>query len=144
MGRIEHTLLDEGRESSPTDLRPSPPTPPYHTKLRMFLSTTEDRDTPRHGAELLRITLLRGWVNKVEIILGLLLPVDLDEQHPRFEQRRQDREGHAHHKPVQASQPSRQHGDARNYRGYRGDLTHRYTHHERHAQIGPHRLPSPQ
>jgi hypothetical protein len=30
MGRIEHTLLDEGRASSPTDLRPSPATPPYH------------------------------------------------------------------------------------------------------------------
>src|SRR5215210_5613789 len=33
MGRIEHTLLDEGRASSPTDLRPSPATPPYHTKV---------------------------------------------------------------------------------------------------------------
>src|SRR5215216_1001868 len=32
MGRIEHTLLDEGRASSPTDLRPSPATPPYHKK----------------------------------------------------------------------------------------------------------------
>src|SRR5215212_4403027 len=43
-GRIEHTLLDEGRASSPTDLRPSPATPPYHTKLRMFLSTTRGRN----------------------------------------------------------------------------------------------------
>jgi hypothetical protein len=33
MGRIEHTLLDEGRASSPSDLRPSPATPPYHTKV---------------------------------------------------------------------------------------------------------------
>ena len=41
MGRIKHTLLDEGRSSSPTDLRPSPATPPYHTKLRMFLSKTK-------------------------------------------------------------------------------------------------------
>jgi len=32
MGRIEHTLLDEGRTSSPTDLRPSPATTPYHKK----------------------------------------------------------------------------------------------------------------
>src|SRR5215203_3296254 len=32
MGRIEHTLLDEGRASSPTDLRPSPATTPYHKK----------------------------------------------------------------------------------------------------------------
>src|SRR5687767_1276042 len=32
MGRIEHTLLDEGRASSPTDLRPSPAAPPYHKK----------------------------------------------------------------------------------------------------------------
>src|SRR5829696_1508903 len=43
MGRIEHTLLDEGRSSSPTDLRPSPATPPYHTKCQMFLSTTKGR-----------------------------------------------------------------------------------------------------
>ena len=43
MGRIEHTLLDEGRKSSPTDLRPSPATPPYHTKCQMFLSTTKGR-----------------------------------------------------------------------------------------------------
>src|SRR5215217_9280108 len=41
MGRIEHTLSDEGRKSSPTDLRPSPANPPYHTKSQMFLSTTE-------------------------------------------------------------------------------------------------------
>src|SRR5687767_9076632 len=32
MGRIEHTLLDEGRASSPTDLRPSPANLPYHKK----------------------------------------------------------------------------------------------------------------
>jgi hypothetical protein len=31
IGRIEHTLLDEGRASSPSDLRPSPATTPYHT-----------------------------------------------------------------------------------------------------------------
>src|SRR5215211_1793892 len=41
MGRIEHTLSDEGRASSPTDLRPSPANPPYHTKSQMFLSTRE-------------------------------------------------------------------------------------------------------
>jgi hypothetical protein len=46
MGRIEHMLLDEGRKSSPTDLRPSPATPPYHRKCQMFLSTTTARDTP--------------------------------------------------------------------------------------------------
>ena len=33
MGRIEHTLLDEGRKSSPTDLRPSPALSPYHTNV---------------------------------------------------------------------------------------------------------------
>src|SRR5215212_1326909 len=32
MGRIEHTLFDRGRSSTPSDLRPSPATPPYHTK----------------------------------------------------------------------------------------------------------------
>src|SRR5918994_7889647 len=58
-GRIEHTLLDEGRASSPPDLRPSPAPPPYHTKSQMFLSATEDWDTPRHGAELRRIHLPR-------------------------------------------------------------------------------------
>src|SRR5829696_3541707 len=94
--------------------------------------------------EVRRIPLPRTPVNKVERSLGLLLPIDLDEQHPRFEQRRQDREDHARHKPVQTSQPACQHGDARNYRGYRGDLTHRYTQHERPAQIGPQRLPAPQ
>ena len=44
MGRIEHTLLDEGRKSSPTDLRPSPANPPYHKKCQMFLSTPKGRD----------------------------------------------------------------------------------------------------
>jgi hypothetical protein len=39
MGRIEHTLLDEGRGSTPTDLRPSPATTPYQKKLQLFLST---------------------------------------------------------------------------------------------------------
>jgi hypothetical protein len=43
MGRIEHTLLDEGRASSPTDLRPSPATTPYHKKCQMFLSKTKGR-----------------------------------------------------------------------------------------------------
>ena len=47
MGRIEHTLLDEGRASSPTDLRPSPATPPYHKKLQMLLYKTKGRDTPK-------------------------------------------------------------------------------------------------
>ncbi len=36
-------LLDEGRASSLTDLRPSPANPPYHKKCRMFLSTTKGR-----------------------------------------------------------------------------------------------------
>src|SRR5215207_132275 len=31
MGRIEHTLLDG--DVAPTDLRPSPANPPYHTKV---------------------------------------------------------------------------------------------------------------
>src|SRR5215204_2610610 len=51
MGRIEHTLLDEGKASSPTDLRPSPPTPlsttPYHIKLQMFLFATKGRSPVR-------------------------------------------------------------------------------------------------
>src|ERR687897_3521529 len=47
MGRIEHTLLDRGRSSTPSDLRPSPANPPYHKKCRMFLSTTKCRDTPK-------------------------------------------------------------------------------------------------
>src|SRR5215203_7001568 len=51
MGRIEHTLLDEGRASSPTDLRPTPATPlstpPYHIKLQMFLFATKGRNPAR-------------------------------------------------------------------------------------------------
>src|SRR5829696_5387609 len=47
MGRIEHTLL-VGDGVTSTDLRPSPvltpPTPPYHKKLQMFLSKTNDRN----------------------------------------------------------------------------------------------------
>jgi hypothetical protein len=42
-GRIEHTLLDEGRASSPTDLRPSPATTLYHKKYQMFLSKIKGR-----------------------------------------------------------------------------------------------------
>src|SRR5215203_7153932 len=33
MVRIEHSLLDRGRSSTPSDLRPSPAPPPYHTKV---------------------------------------------------------------------------------------------------------------
>jgi hypothetical protein len=47
MGRIEQTLLDEGEGSTPTDLRPSPATAPYHKKCRIFLSTTKGRNTPK-------------------------------------------------------------------------------------------------
>src|SRR5215213_11747006 len=51
MGRIEHTLLDEGRAASPTDLRPTPATPlstpPYHIKLQMFLFATKGRNPAR-------------------------------------------------------------------------------------------------
>jgi hypothetical protein len=44
MGRIEQTLLDEGRGSTSTDLRPSPATAPYHEKRQMFLSMAKGRD----------------------------------------------------------------------------------------------------
>ena len=43
MGTIEHTLLDEGRSSSPTDLRPSPATPPYHKKRQTLLYAAKGR-----------------------------------------------------------------------------------------------------
>jgi hypothetical protein len=46
MGRIEHTLLDEGRASSPTDLRPSR-TPTIPQKLQMFLDRNMGRGTPK-------------------------------------------------------------------------------------------------
>jgi hypothetical protein len=45
-GRIEHTLLDGAEHrygATPTDLRPSPATPPYHKKLQMFLFATKGR-----------------------------------------------------------------------------------------------------
>jgi hypothetical protein len=48
MGRIEHTLLDEGRASSPTDLRPSPATPPYH-KIVTDVSIHDERSEPCIG-----------------------------------------------------------------------------------------------
>src|SRR5215207_4522881 len=33
MGRIEHTLVDRGRSSTPSDLRPPPATTSYHNKV---------------------------------------------------------------------------------------------------------------
>src|SRR5215203_2724773 len=47
-GRIEQALLDEGG-SAPTDLRPSPATPPYQKKWQMFLSTIKGRDSLHTG-----------------------------------------------------------------------------------------------
>src|SRR5687767_10761146 len=33
--------------SAPTDLRPSPATTPYHRKLQLFLSASQERNTPK-------------------------------------------------------------------------------------------------
>src|SRR5215208_2930052 len=51
MGRIEHSLLDRGSSSTPSDLRPSPAPPPYHTKVTYVSiyrqrAGTPDQDTP--------------------------------------------------------------------------------------------------
>jgi hypothetical protein len=43
IGRIELPLLDGGRSSTPSDLRPSLATTLYHKKLQMFLSATKGR-----------------------------------------------------------------------------------------------------
>src|SRR5215204_3478602 len=43
IGRIELPLLDGGRSSTPSDLRPSLATTLYHKKCQMFLSTTKGR-----------------------------------------------------------------------------------------------------
>jgi hypothetical protein len=47
-GRIEHMFLDEGRASSPTDLRPSPATTPYHKSAKCFYS--RQRPEPQSSA----------------------------------------------------------------------------------------------
>src|SRR5215207_11127005 len=52
MGRIEHTLLDEGRASSPTDLRPTPATPPLNPTIPhkvTNVSICDKRSEPRTG-----------------------------------------------------------------------------------------------
>jgi hypothetical protein len=41
MDRIEHPLVDEGRSSTPFDLRPSPAKTAYHKKLRTFQSAVK-------------------------------------------------------------------------------------------------------
>jgi hypothetical protein len=41
--RIERTLFDGEPRYNP-NLRPSPATPPYHTKCQMFLSTAKGRN----------------------------------------------------------------------------------------------------
>jgi hypothetical protein len=43
---MERTLFDGEPRYNP-NLRPSPATPPYHTKCQMFLSTAKGRDTPK-------------------------------------------------------------------------------------------------
>jgi len=70
MGRIEHTLLDEGRASSPTDLRPSLATPPYHIKLQMFLSLAEGRK-PDKGPGLVGVQIRPGRGGKPQPDYGL-------------------------------------------------------------------------
>src|SRR5215216_1004350 len=71
-------------------------------QVSTFYTTLVKKSHQANGAsELRRTRLPRTPVNKVERSLGLLLPIDLDEQHPRLEQRHDDREDHARHKPVQ-------------------------------------------
>src|SRR5919205_822485 len=55
MGRIEHTLVDEGRASSPTDLRPPPATTSYHNKVTNVSShkKAEIPKGPRPGKHFL-------------------------------------------------------------------------------------------
>src|SRR5215211_271454 len=62
--------------------------------------------------EVRRVYLPRTRVNKVVRSPGLLLQVDLDEQHPRLEQPHEDRDEYARHMPVKTSQPTCQHSDA--------------------------------
>src|SRR5215212_9218586 len=73
--------------------------------------------------QLLRIHLPRTPVQKaVGSPGGLLLAVDLDEQHPRVGQSRQNRADRARHQPVEPSHPHPKHGDARDHQRQRRDL----------------------
>src|SRR5215208_443617 len=103
------------------------------------------------GNKAVRLTLLlprpslpRTRGHKAVGSPGLLLAVDLDEQHPRLEQSRQDREDRARHQPVEPSRPHRKHGDARDHQRQRGDLAQHHPQHEGPAQVSPHGPPAPQ
>src|SRR5687767_6640745 len=79
MGRIEHTLLDEGSASSPTDLRPSPAIPPYHKSDRCFYlrqragarkpGPGEGRRLQRDWFGRLQVSDVRGGVNTPAVSL---------------------------------------------------------------------------
>src|SRR5919112_1436639 len=90
------------------------------------------------GCELRRIPLARTPVNKAVGSPGLLLAVDLDEQHPRVDQSRYDREERARHQPVEPSRPHPKHGETRDHHRQRADLAQHHPQHEGEAQVGPH------
>src|SRR5918997_1787022 len=94
--------------------------------------------------ELRRTTLPRTPVHKAVGSPGLLLAVDLDEQHPRVDQSRYDREERAHHQPVEPSRPNPKHGETRDHHRQRADLAQHHPKHEGDAQVGPHGPPLPQ
>ncbi len=71
MGRIEHTLLDGGRASTPTDLRPPPALTPYHKKA------TNVSSHPKAGALLIARTLallLVDWTYALRLLRSSGLP----------------------------------------------------------------------
>jgi len=60
--------LDEGRASSPTDLRPSPAPPPYQKKCRVFLSTIKGRELGTRIMSEIQ-ALRRGLINEFRAIV---------------------------------------------------------------------------
>ena len=80
--------------------------------LAVGLAHADSREPPRH--EVRGIALPRTPVNKV-CWARLRLAVDLDDHHPRAEQRCEDRDDHARRQPVEPPKTPRQHGDARDH-----------------------------
>src|SRR5215203_545664 len=62
MGRIEHPLLDRGRSSTPSDLRPSLATTLYHIKLQMFLFATKGPGHPPKDTPTLVVLMAAGLI----------------------------------------------------------------------------------
>jgi hypothetical protein len=72
MGRIEHTLVDEGRASSPTDLRPPPATTSYHKKVTNVSSHSKAGAEPSEGRT--PALLVVSWTYALRLSRSSALP----------------------------------------------------------------------